>query len=89
MTTFNMPVEMIALYGAEGRIRPLRFRFEDAAQQLHTVKISQVLLEKEIHYLGLPCYVYTCSAVLAGKETLFELRYLVKAHRWFLFQLQN
>jgi len=87
MTTFNTPVEMIAVCDAEGRLQPLRFRFEDAAHQSHIVRISEVLSVKEINYVGMHCYLYICRAVSGERQTLFELRYLVKAHRWILFQL--
>lgn len=82
-----MPVEMISVCDAEGQLRPLRFRFEDAAHRLHTVRVSEVVTSKEINYVGLQSYLYVCRALSQGREIVLELRYLVKAHRWVLFRM--
>ncbi len=86
MSALNKPIEMISLCGTEGEIRPLRFRFEGMDQQLHTVKISEIVDTKQIMYGGSPSFQYLCKAIFGDREILFELKYAVKDHRWILFR---
>ena len=67
----NMPVEMISLCDDGGKLRPLRFRYQDAAQQMVVV---------------LAACLFVCRAQLGERQRVFELRYAVREHRWTLFR---
>ncbi len=86
METKNLPVQVLACCGANGEITPLRFRFEDGAHMLHTVKILEVMDSRKIEYVGLEAFCYLCKAEAGGREKVFELRYTVRTHRWVLFR---
>ncbi len=83
----NQPIEMISFCTVNGELRPLRFRYEDETHRLHTVKIAEILVSKEIYYVGLQSYLFVCRAISDGQEKLFELRYNVKGHCWSLFRM--
>lgn len=85
----NIPIEMISVCSADGKLRPLRFRFEDEYHRLHTIRVAEILVSKELFYVGQQAYQYTCKAMINEKEQLFELRYTVKSHKWVLFRLLN
>lgn len=89
MQALNMPIEMISLSSVDGQLRPLRFRYEDSSHKLHTVRISEVLVVKELNYVGIQSYLYLCKALLVDREIVFELRYTVKEHRWVFFRMMN
>jgi hypothetical protein len=85
----NMPIEMISFAATDGELRPLRFRYEDSQHKLHTVHIHEVMVSKELNYVGVQSYLYVCRAFIKEKEILFELRYTIKNHRWVLFRMLN
>ena len=83
---FSTDVEMISVCGTDGSLLPLRFRFEDRDQCLRRVQVLEVLACREIKYLTVEAYEYTCRARTEEREELVRVRYGVRAHRWSLFQ---
>ena len=77
-------VEVISFCGADGAIRPLRFRFRDEEQQIRTVHVTEIVSAKEVEYAGLAAFSYICRGALAETMRHFELRYGVKTHQWTL-----
>lgn len=86
MAVQNLPIQVIAHCDAEGTMRPLRFRYEDAQHQLHTVHVDQVTDTRQTEYVGIPVICCLCKARENGREHLYELRYTVMTHKWILFQ---
>ena len=41
---------------------------------------------EEIPYMGIETFRFVCTAVMAGRERAFELRYSVRDHRWVLWR---
>ncbi|MDO4582453.1 MAG: hypothetical protein Q4B96_07735 [Bacillota bacterium] len=85
MAALNLPIQMISVCDADGRISPLRFRLADET----VVRIGEVLAAKEQNYAGAHCFSYICRAVSGGRELLFELRYAVRSHQWTLYRIIN
>ena len=82
----NSPVDVIAVCSTDGSIKPLRFRMEDEDHQLLRIDIEEVISSKEIQYVGIEAYVFLCRATVRGKESLFELRYMIRSHNWQLLR---
>jgi hypothetical protein len=82
----NSPVDVIAVCNADGSIKPLRFRMEDEDHQLLRIDIEEVISSKEIQYVGIEAYVFLCRATVRGKESVFELRYMIRSHNWQLLR---
>ena len=78
------PVDVIAAYSADGKIRPLRLRMEDEANQLLRIDIDKIVSIHHIQYVGIEAQVFLCSAVVEGKKWLFELKYTIRTHTWCL-----
>ena len=66
----NRPVEMISICSTEGRILPVRFRFEAEDRSIRTVSISEVVSTKEISYVGIEAILYFCKAQMEELERL-------------------
>ena len=79
----NAPIEMISFCQGDGRLRPLRFRLEDGT----VVRVSRVDETRLLEAAGVTALLYFCRAVMDGRELRFQLRYLVKSHRWVLFEV--
>ena len=82
----NSPVDVIAVCSTDGSIKPLRFRMEDEDHQLLRIDIEEVISSKEIQYVGIEAYVFLCRATVRGKESVFELRYMIRPHNWQLLR---
>ena len=82
----NSPVDVIAVCSTDGSIKPLRFRMEDEEHQLLRIDIEEVISSKEIQYVGIEAYVFLCRATVRGKESVFELRYMIRSHSWQLLR---
>ena len=81
---YSTQVDMIAVCSADGSFQPLRFRFEDRDQQIHRVQVLEVLACREVKYVTVEAYEYTCRARTEDRETLVRVRYAVRSHRWSL-----
>ncbi|MBR2784096.1 MAG: hypothetical protein IKD93_07900 [Firmicutes bacterium] len=79
----NVPIEMISFCRGDGRLQPLRFRLADGT----VVRVSRVDETRKLEAAGVTALLYFCRAVVDGREQHFQLRYLVKTHRWVLFRL--
>ena len=82
----NSPVDVIAVCSSDGSIKPLRFRMEDEDHQLLRIDIEEVISSKEVQYVGIEAYVFLCRATVRGKESVFELRYMIRSHNWQLLR---
>ncbi len=77
-------VEVISFCGADGTIRPLRFRFTDENQHWQTVQIGQILSVKQVLYVGKEAFCYQCRGILGECMQEFVLRYCIRGHQWSL-----
>lgn len=82
----NRPVDVIAVYSANGEIRPLRLRMEDEEHQLLRINIEEVVSCKEVQYVGIEAQLFLCKAIVMGKPWMFELKYTIRSHSWSLFR---
>ena len=83
---FCTNVDMISVCSADESLLPLRFRFEDRDHGVCRVQVTEVLACREIKYVTVEAYEYTCRARTEEREELIRVRYAVRSHRWSLFQ---
>ena len=86
MGELNTPIDVISVCAADGEIKPLRFRMEDADHALRRIDIDQVISTRKIQYVGIEAHIFLCKAIVEGKEWLFELKYTIRTHCWTLFR---
>ena len=80
------PIDVISICSADGQIRPLRFRMENENHQLVRVDIDEIISCRQIQYVGIEAQVFLCSAFVAEKKWLFELKYTIRSHCWCLLR---
>lgn len=83
---FCTNVDMISVCNADGSFLPLRFRFEDHDRCVRRVQVLEILACREIKYVTVEAYEYTCRTRTEEREELMRVRYAVRSHRWSLFQ---
>ena len=79
-------VDMIFLCGADGSVRPLRFRIEDECGARTFVEVEKILKIKEITYVGMEAYIYICRTRVKERQQLAELKYDIRRHIWRLLK---
>lgn len=78
------PADVICLCEAGGRIQPLRVRLMDEEQVYQRVDIEQILRREEIHHTGAEAQIFLCRATVGEIPRVFELKYLLRSHRWYV-----
>ena len=86
MGELNTPIDVISVCAADGSIKPLRFRMEDAEHKLRRIDIDQVISTRQIQYVGIEAQIFLCRATVEGQEWLVELKYTIRSHWWCLFR---
>ena len=86
MLTRNLPIQMLVCCDTDGRMQPLRFRFEDAEHRLHTAQIREILDSHKSEYVGIEAFFFVCCAEVEGLKKLYELKYTIHTHKWVLFR---
>lgn len=81
----SQSVEMISVCGADGSMQPLRFRFLDEDGCAQVARVLEILSCREIKYVEVEAYVFTCRARTDERELLLTVRYCIRSHQWLLF----
>lgn len=74
------PVDVIACTFADGKIQPMRCKYELPDESLVTVNIEGIKLTKEIRG-GVS---FACVATMYGRKIDFTLAYFFREHTWFI-----
>ncbi len=81
----DIPVQMISCTDTNGKITPMKFRFQDKTGELITVTIDKILSEDQAkNRVGIN---FSCAAFVCGSRKTFGLRYNYFAHEWRLARL--
>ena len=82
----NLPVDVISVCSADGKIKPLRLRMEDESHGLLRIDIHEVISMRPIQYAGIEAMVFLCSAFVSDRQWLFELKYTIRTHTWCMYR---
>ena len=63
---FHMPVDVIATFNVQGKIKPNYIRLEDENHALQTYKIESIVFSREENYAGISTLVFGCN-IRAGR----------------------
>jgi len=86
LSPVNIPIQMLSLGDTTGRITPIRFRFQTAEDAIETIEVRKVISRDEKNYVGIREKRFICSAQVAGRERIMEIRYNVASQKWTVFQ---
>lgn len=78
----NMPVDVIATFNVQGKIKPNYIRLEDENHALQTYKIENIIFSREEKYAGMPAILYCCNIIRDGCTHMIHIKYHVKTHQW-------
>lgn len=84
----NIPVDVIATFNVEGKMKPDYIRLEDEEHMLHTYKIDSVEYTKEEAYAGINRICFVCQIIVDDCIRRIKLYYFLETHKWTLFRLR-
>lgn len=79
---YNMPVDVVATFNVQGKIKPNYIRIEDEDHVLHTYKIENIIFSREEKYAGLPAILFCCNILRNGCMQIINIKYHVNTHQW-------
>ena len=79
-----MPVDVIATFNVQGKIKPNFIRLEDENHALQTYKIENIVFCKEENFAGVPVMVFCCNILMGECLQLINIKYHIKTHQWVL-----
>ena len=86
MNDINIPIQVFCMVDTNGKLHPLKFRYENEEHLIETVFIDEIISRDEKHYVGIREKQFVCTATFAGTQKILELRYHVDSQRWRIFR---
>jgi hypothetical protein len=83
---FHMPVDVIATFNVQGKIKPNYIRLEDGNHALQTYKIESIVFCREEKYAGIPVLLFCCNIMLGDCMQTINIKYHIKTHQWVLLK---
>ena len=87
MKRLNRDIDVIATFRVGEPPEPHRFRVKDRYENIHVLKIGQILDVKKEKSLGYDIWVYECLGRIGGYERPYEIQYNVQKARWQLVKI--
>ncbi len=81
---YHMPVDVVATFNVQGKIKPNYIRLEDEDHALQTYKIEDIVFSKEENFAGIPVMVFCCNIRRGDCLQLVHIKYHIKTHQWVL-----
>ena len=86
----HMPVDVIATFNVQGKIKPNYIRLEDDSHALQTYKIENIVYSKEEKYAGVSTLVFCCNIKPGNTMQMINIKYHIKTHQWVIVtQIQD
>jgi hypothetical protein len=80
----SMPVDVIATFNVQGKIKPNYIRLEDEGHTLQTYKIESIVFSKEEKFAGIPVLLFCCNILRGECLQMINIKYHIKTHQWVL-----
>lgn len=81
---FHMPVDVIATFNVQGKIKPNFIRLEDEKHALQSYKIESIVFSREEKYAGIPVMHFCCNIMLEDCMQMINIKYHIQTHQWVL-----
>ncbi len=80
------PIDTIFLADKYGKIRPLRFKFEENGSSVIIV-VDRIIKEEQTKRAGEAAFVFTCESEIEQIRKIYELRYTIANCTWVLYKI--
>ncbi|NLL73614.1 MAG: hypothetical protein GX237_08815 [Clostridiales bacterium] len=80
----HIPVDVVATFNVQGKIKPNYIRLEDDNYTLQTYRIEKIIFSREEKYAGLPVILFCCNISRGNQMQTINIKYHVRTHQWVL-----
>lgn len=87
MKKLNRDIDVLATFRNGEPPEPHKFRVKDRYENIHVLKIGQIVDITKERSLGYDIWKYKCRGRIGGFERLFEIQYNVQQARWQLVRM--
>lgn len=77
-------IQVIAWFDEKGKIRPVKFRYEDEGE-LRVVVIDEILNREFKKLGGNPTWTFTCTSTINDVKSIYDIKYDPLSNIWVLF----
>ena len=78
MKILNHPIDVIATFDSKGKMRPFKFKYEGMS-----IKVERIMKYYTEKLAGNERIIFVC---MHNGYSLYELKYELDSHKWFLFR---
>lgn len=86
MKVYDEEIEVIAVFGLQGKVTPIKFEILDKKGVKRAYKVK-VLHTEETKIAGKKIRHYYCSTIIKNIERPLELKFDIKTCMWNLFKI--
>lgn len=79
-------IQMIAWFDENGKINPIRFKYEEEDEGTKIVCINRILNRNFEKLAGNIMWRFTCSSIVDGIEYIYNVKYDLINGIWLLFE---
>lgn len=85
MSSIAKSIQMIAWFDSDGKINPVKFKYEQEDEDTKIICINKILNRDFEKLAGNPMWRFTCTSIINGVESRYILKYDLLSSRWLLF----
>lgn len=85
---YFIPVDVIATFNVQGKMKPNYIRLEDDRHILQTYKIENIIYSKEERYAGISVLLFCCNIYRGDGLQMIQIKYHINTHQWVLLSDQ-
>lgn len=78
MKILNEPIKVMAIFNADGKVEPVKFRLDD-----QVVMVQRIMKTYEEKVAGIDKVIFVC---LQNGKDIYELKYEIKKNMWYLYK---
>lgn len=87
MRKLNRDIDVLATFRAGEPPEPHKFRVRDRYENVHELKIGQILDITKERILGYDVWNYKCRGRVGNYERFYEIQYNIQKARWQLVRI--
>jgi len=87
MKLINKKIDMITWSDKDGKMKPMRFRYEDDEEMQQVVKVDTILSYQVVGTRKDPILSYNCKSLINDMEKIYEVRFDVNKMMWTLYKM--
>ncbi len=83
MKIYMKPIQMICVHDYDGALTPIKWQVRGR----DPVLIDRIQERRQEKLAGIPTLIYRCQSLIGEQERVYELKYEVPTHTWYIYKM--